>query len=163
MNQPPPDARAEIEAAIPHRPPFLFVDRIVECGEEELVAEWTPPADAAWFAGHYPGDPIVPGVILSEHVFQSAAVLVSRRLGGLEADDLVPVLTKIEEARFRRIVRPEETLTTRVKVVERVGPAWYMSGDVRCGGKNVLRIKYAMTNAPRASGGAAPAGGGGAG
>jgi 3-hydroxyacyl-[acyl-carrier-protein] dehydratase len=148
----------EIEAAIPHRPPFLFVDRIVESSEEELVAEWTPPADAEWFTGHYPGRPIVPGVLLSEHVFQTAAILVSRLLGGLDAGDLVPVLTKIEEARFRRVVRPGETLICRVKIGERVGAAWYMSGDVRCEGKSVLRIRYVMTNASVEALGEGPSG-----
>ena len=70
-------SRAEIEAAIPHREPFLFLDRIVERSVEGLVSSWRVPADASWFEGHYPGEPVTPGGIISEHVFQSAAVFVS--------------------------------------------------------------------------------------
>ncbi len=145
MSAPDSEARADVEAAIPHRDPFLFVDRIVEEDEDSLTAEWCVPADADWFRGHYPGQPILPGVLISEHVFQAAAVLVSHHLGGLDANGGVPVLSRIESARFRRMVEPGATLRTRVQVEERVGAAWFMSGYVRCDGKKVLQIRYALT------------------
>lgn len=62
--------------AIPHRPPFLFVDRIVEQGEARLVTERTFRADEAFFAGHYPGSPLTPGVLLCEACFQTGAILL---------------------------------------------------------------------------------------
>ena len=137
--------RAEIEAAIPHRAPFLFLDRVVDRGEDFLVGEWTVPAEADWFRGHYPGQPVTPGALLSEHVFQAAAVLISLALDGSSATDGVPVLTKIADARFRRMVLPGETLTTRVEVDERVGPAWYCSGATTRGGESVLRIRFVLS------------------
>ena len=138
-------SRAAIEAAIPHRPPFLFVDAVVEESDEGLVASWRVPPDAEWFKGHYPGQPVTPGALISEHVFQCAAVWISHQLQGFDAGDGVPVLTKIADARFRRMVLPGETLTTTVRLEEKVGPAWYMRGDVRCGDEKVLRISYVLT------------------
>jgi len=137
--------RAEIEAAIPHRAPFLFVDEIVERGDEGLVSAWRVPTDASWFAGHFPGEPVTPGVILSEHAFQSAAVFVSLELGGFSADDGVPVLTKIEGARFKRIVRPGETVSTTVRVTERLGPAWYFSAKTTCAGQTVANLRFVLS------------------
>lgn len=137
--------RAEIEAAIPHREPFLFLDRIVERSAEGLVSSWQVPQDASWFAGHFPDEPVTPGVILSEHVFQSAAVFVSLELGGFSEDDGVPVLTKIEGARFKRIVRPGDAIATTVRLTERLGPAWYFSGKITSAGETVANIRFVLS------------------
>ena len=137
----------QIKAAIPHRDPFLFLDRIVERTVEGLVSAWTVPEDAAWFRGHYPDEPVTPGVILSEHVFQSAAVFVSGELAGPRQADGVPVLTKIEGARYKRIVRPGETLSTTVRVMDRLGPAWYFTGTTTCAGETVLKIRFVLSAA----------------
>jgi 3-hydroxymyristoyl/3-hydroxydecanoyl-(acyl carrier protein) dehydratase len=150
--------RAAIEAAIPHRAPFLFLDAIVEHdpdasdgapgvsdAERWLLAEWTVPANGAWFAGHFPGQPVTPGVLLAEHAFQAAAVLISRALGGFSAADGVPVVTRIADARYRRRVAPGETLRTRVEVEERVGPAWYLRARVACGTASVATFRFVLT------------------
>ena len=137
--------RKEIEAAIPHRDPFLFVERVLDDGDEHFETTWKVPADADWFRGHYPGTPVMPGVLISEHVFQSGALFVSARMQGFKAADGIPVLAKIESARFRRIVRPGETLRTTVGVRERLGPAWYMEGECTCEGETVLRIRFVLT------------------
>ncbi len=151
--------RAAIEAAIPHRAPFLFVDRIVDRSEGGIQCEWRVPPDASWFEGHYPGMPVTPGVILSEHVFQCAALFVSHALGGFSEDDGVPVLTKIENARFKRMVAPGERLQTKVTLGERLGPAWYMRGKVLCDGATVLNIRFVLsaTDAMQRTGGEASA------
>ena len=137
--------REAIRDAIPHRDPFLFLDRVVDETETSLVAEWTVPADAPWFAGHYPGEPVMPGVLITEHALQAAAVLISLRLGGFDEKDGVPVLTKLSDARFRRVVRPGETLVTHVRVDERVGPAWYMRAQVSAGEDTVLKLGFVLS------------------
>ncbi|HKX46040.1 MAG TPA: hypothetical protein VJP77_05010, partial [Planctomycetota bacterium] len=97
-----PAGRAEIERAIPHRAPFLFVDTVDAADDAGLDATWTVPADADWFRGHYPGDPVLPGVLVCEHALQCGALLVSRALAGFSAEDGAPVVAKLELARFRR-------------------------------------------------------------
>ena len=145
-------SRAEIEATIPHREPFLFVDRVLEREADGLTSEWTVPADADWFRGHYPGRPVMPGVLLLEHVFQSAALFIAGRRD-LDVPhtpeealaDGVPVLTKIEGARFRRMVAPGECMRTAVNVREVLGPAHYMTGRVTCGGERVLEVRFVVS------------------
>jgi 3-hydroxyacyl-[acyl-carrier-protein] dehydratase len=137
--------RAAIEAAIPHREPFLLVDAIDAVTENAIEGRWRPRADAFWYRGHYPGEPVTPGVLLCEHALQIGAVLVSLHLSGFSADDGVPVLSRLAQARFRRIVRPEDEVTTRVDVVERVGPAWVMKAKLRTSGERVAELEFVLT------------------
>ncbi len=145
-------SRAEIEALIPHREPFLFVDRIVERDADRIATEWDVPVDLPAFRGHYPGQPVLPGVLISEFVFQSAACLfasgadarVASRTDARVASGTVPVLTRIEDARFRRVVRPGDRLRADVEVVERVGPARFCKAIVTCGVETVLRVRFTV-------------------
>lgn len=137
-------SRAAIEALIPHRDPFLFVDRIVERSADRIVAEWDVPPELPAFRGHYPGYPVLPGVLISEFAFQSAACLFASGGDPRVSSGAVPVLTKIEDARFRRVVRPGETLRAEVEVAERLGPARYCKAVVTCGGETVVRLRFTV-------------------
>ncbi len=137
-----------ILARIPHRPPFLWLDRVVEVGEEAIQAEKRVPDDLDVFRGHYPGYPLLPGVLLCEAVFQAGALLISHCLGaesGTKVDEpaAVPVLTRILGAKFKREVRPGDCLEIRAALVERLGPAWLMKGSVRVGGKVAVQVEFA--------------------
>ncbi|MHC4264218.1 MAG: 3-hydroxyacyl-ACP dehydratase FabZ family protein [Planctomycetota bacterium] len=140
-----PADRTAIEAAIPHRPPFLFVDEVTAVDDAAISTRWTIPADASWFEGHYPSQPVMPGVLLCEHALQSGALFVSRALAGFSDSDGVPVVTKLENARFRRIVQPGETVETTVKLVERMGPAWILRGTVRVDGKKAVDVQFVLS------------------
>jgi len=138
--------RTEIEAAIPHRAPFLFIDRILERHADGLAAEWRVPLEAEWFRGHYPGEPVLPGVLLCEHVFQCAALFVASFRGAPGPEDGIPVLTRIADARFRRIVRPGETLRSRVTLTEQVGPAFVFQGRSAVDGAPAVRLEFVLAS-----------------
>lgn len=140
--------RARIEELLPHRDPFLLVDRIVEEGPGWVLTEWDVPADLPVFRGHFPGDPVLPGVLISEHGFQSAALAIYAGADSKEEPG-TPVLTRIEDARFRRIVRPGETLRTRAEVVETLSNARFCKVKVTCAGETVTRLRCTLALAPR--------------
>ena len=75
-------APVSVEAAIPHRAPFLFVDRVARIDDDSIVTEWDVNADLPAFRGHYPGNPVLPGVLISEFTFQSAAILLGESRPG---------------------------------------------------------------------------------
>ncbi len=102
------------EDVIPHRDPFLFVDEIVECiPGEKVVATWTLTGDEAFFAGHFPGRPTLPGVLMCEAIAQTGAIalLTDERYEGK-----LPLFGGLDGARFRRQVGPGDTLTLEVEM-----------------------------------------------
>ena len=135
-----------IAERIPHRPPFLWLDRVVTLTATEVRAEKAVPEALDVFRGHYPDYPLLPGVLLCEAVFQAGAVLLSellRQEAGVEGTGSVPVLTRILGAKFKREVRPGDRLEVRAALVERLGPAWIMKGSVRVGGKVAVQVEFA--------------------
>lgn len=117
---------------IPHRPPFLFIDRVLICTAERVVAERTFHPDEPFFAGHFPGRAIVPGVLLLEGLAQTMAYGV--RLGKPGAEVL---LTGLEKTRFRHPVVPGDTVTFEVVPVRTLLGVTTAEGTVRLDGRRV--------------------------
>lgn len=136
----------DVQRAIPHRPPFLFVDTIVSIDQDKIVTERTWKEDEFFYAGHYPGNPITPGVLLSEAVFQTAAIYLVKRfeLQGVDIAGKTPVLSRIGEAKFKQIVRPGETTRIEVTFKETLSHFHFLRGVVRSNGKLVLTIDCAL-------------------
>lgn len=110
----------EIQDLLPHRAPFLFVDRIERSDDSGIVGYRTFPADEPFFAGHFPDYPVVPGVILVETLAQCGGAGVRQR--GVLGDRLF-FLASIGSVKFRRQVRPGETVRLDVenlRVTERM-------------------------------------------
>ncbi len=136
-------ARSEVEALLPHRDPFLLVDAIVERGTDWIETSWHVDEGMDVFRGHYPGNPVLPGVLISEHCFQSAALLV----GAGDAKGMaqtVPVLTRIEDARFRRMVRPGQTLRTKVQQTDALANASWFTASVTSEDGKVARLRFVL-------------------
>ena len=137
-------SKEEIYRAIPHRPPFLWVDRIIARTEETIETEKDIPEELDIFAGHYPDRPLMPGVLLCEAIFQSGALLLaSLNDSDGQSDNRVPVLTRISNAKFKREVKPGDTLEIKVKIKEQVGPAWFMKGSLKVAGKTAVKVDFA--------------------
>jgi 3-hydroxyacyl-[acyl-carrier-protein] dehydratase len=133
----------EILNAIPHRPPFLFVDRVVELGETKIKTKKEIRPDEPVFEGHYPGQPIMPGALICESIFQTGAVLLSKIMGGI--GEGVPVLTRINNAKFKNIVKPGSTLDIEAELVEKLSNAYYMKGKASVAGKTAVTVEFVVT------------------
>ena len=107
--------RDQIQELIPHRDPFLFVDRVLEWSEgERLVAETAFAEDAPFFRGHFPGDPVVPGVLLIEAAAQASCVLTM--LSSANRGRLF-LFAAVDRFRFSSPVRPGETIRIEVEIL----------------------------------------------
>jgi 3-hydroxyacyl-[acyl-carrier-protein] dehydratase len=130
-----------IEARIPHRPPMLLVDDIVRQDEQSIVCRKTFHDEEYFFQGHYPGFPLVPGVILCESAMQAGAILLS----SFCRTDSIPVATRLNDVKFKRIVRPGETVEIEVHLKERLIDAFFLHAKVTCEGKLAARLDFACT------------------
>jgi 3-hydroxyacyl-[acyl-carrier-protein] dehydratase len=127
----------DILAAIPQRPPFLFVDKIICKEGNSITTQRTLREDEYFFQGHFPGNPIMPGVLLCEACFQTGAIL----MGGYKQTGL-GVVTRIKDTKFKNFARPGDTLTIDITLDDKVDNAYYMSGTIYVGEKLILKIIF---------------------
>jgi 3-hydroxyacyl-[acyl-carrier-protein] dehydratase len=126
----------QIQALLPHRYPFLLIDRVLEIQrKKKIVALKNVTINEPFFAGHFPGTPIMPGVLLVEAMAQAGATLLLTEIGSSE-NQLV-VFTGIERARFRRPVIPGDQLRIEVNVLAWRRIAGRMEGTIFVGDKKV--------------------------
>ena len=136
-----------ILAAIPHRPPFLLVDEIAVREDRRIVCRKTFNEDEFWFQGHYPDFPITPGVLLCEASMQAGAILLSDRAE--REPDMFPVATRADDVRFKRMVRPGDTVEIEVTLDDELSGAYFLTGRVSVDGKLAVRLRFAFTMAAR--------------
>jgi 3-hydroxyacyl-[acyl-carrier-protein] dehydratase len=134
---------AAILAAIPHRDPFLLIDEIVSQDERKIHCRKTFSGEEFFYRGHYPHYPITPGVILCEAGMQAGAVLLSKLVE--PGTQRVPVATRADAVKFKRIVRPGETVDIEVELVERLSDAFFLKAKITCGGEVATRFEFACT------------------
>lgn len=138
-----PMSTQEIEAAIPHRPPMRLIDEIVSRDEKTLVCRKTFHAGEFFVQGHFPGQPIVPGVIQCECCLQAGAVLLNQIMDG--GEDSVPVATRMDNVKFKKIVRPGDTVEVQVTLKEQLSNAFFLTGKMTLGGKLAMRLDFAVS------------------
>jgi 3-hydroxyacyl-[acyl-carrier-protein] dehydratase len=116
---------------LPHRYPFLLVDRIVELEKGRVVTIKNVTFNEPYFTGHFPGNPVMPGVLIVEAMAQSGALLALSEVS--EESRGLFMLTGLENVRFRRPVIPGDQLRMEVKIIRFRRPLWRMQGQAHVG------------------------------
>ncbi len=141
----------QIEQKIPHRLPMRLLDEIVSNDGESIVCRKTFRDDDFFVQGHFPGYPIVPGVIQCECCLQAGAILLSEHTPAV--GEAVPVATRMDGVKFKRIVRPGDTVEIHATLNDRVSNAFFLTGKVLVDGKLATRLEFACSvTQPRESG-----------
>ncbi len=136
---------------LPHRPPFLFVDEVLDLVPGESArARWFVNPAAAFFAGHFPGNPILPGVIMVEALAQTGAIAALSEPG---AAGSLALFASIGKTRFRRVVRPGEELLLETRLTRRRGPLGAGEGTASVDGvvACTCEISFALVNGESAT------------
>ena len=129
----------EIRRILPHRYPFLLVDRIVEMEPERIVGIKNVTMNEPFFTGHFPDFPVMPGVLIVEAMAQAAGVLVLKHIENRESK--LVLLVAIENARFRKPVVPGDTLRMEMKVIKRKASVAKMAGVATVDGVVVAEVE----------------------
>jgi len=111
--------RQEVLEQLPQKPPFLFLDRILELSTEHIIAERRFTGEEDFYKGHFPGDPVTPGVILTEAMAQAGLVALGIHLLNVEGQDKDKIRTLFTDCavEFNKIVRPGELVTIRAEKI----------------------------------------------
>ncbi len=131
----------QIKEFIPHRDPFLWLNEVIDIGDTHIHARTTVTEELDVFRGHYPNFPVLPGVLQCEAAFQAGAVLIAQKIETNTEE--IPVVTRLNNVQFRKLVRPGETLDIEVELTEQLANAFFMKGKVSVAGKVTVRLEFA--------------------
>ena len=136
-----------IQKLLPHRYPFLLIDRVIEFEHgKRVVAYKNLTINETFFQGHFPKQPVMPGVLVIEALAQAGGVLYQLSKGA-EVDDKVFYLVKVENARFSRMIVPGDRMVLEVSIKRRIrNMAWYC-GTASVDGKEAARAEFLCAEA----------------
>jgi 3-hydroxyacyl-[acyl-carrier-protein] dehydratase len=146
------DIRA-IEGILPHRYPFLLVDRVDEIGADKLIARKLVSRNEPHFNGHFPGHPVMPGVLIIEALAQAGALLAAQTVG-FDPEKQVIYFMAIDKARFRKPVVPGDLLMLEVTPLRKGGAIWKLHGEAKVDGVVVAEAELLASIQPRDAGAA---------
>ncbi|MCF6200861.1 MAG: 3-hydroxyacyl-ACP dehydratase FabZ [Hydrogenimonas sp.] len=122
----------QIQKILPHRYPFLLVDRVTECQEGKSIEAYKNVSiSEPVFEGHFPGHPIYPGVMIIEGMAQAGGILAFESMdeeGKSGTEDKVVYFMSIDKCKFRNPVRPGDRLVYKLSVIKQKGPIWVLDG-----------------------------------
>lgn len=141
-----PGQQLDVEAILrilPHRPPFLLVDRVVSWSPNgKLTAIKAVTMNEPFFVGHFPGHPVMPGVLILEALAQACALLAILSLPPEDVKRKVTYLMGIDGARFRKPVVPGDRLELVVEIARQKGPVWKINGKAQVDGQVVAEAEF---------------------
>lgn len=127
----------KIQEILPHRYPFLMIDRVSEFEDnQKVVATKCVTMNEPYFSGHFPGRPVMPGVMILEAMAQAGAILAIRSSDGVIPGKII-FFTGATNVRFKRQVTPGDVLRIEMRSVKKRRPLWIMEGEVTVNGKVV--------------------------
>lgn len=135
-----------IKDLIPQREPFLFVDEVLDFsdgdGNTKIKTTLKLTGEEDFFKGHFPGNPIMPGVLLQEALFQSGAALMALKSN----ESGLGVVTRVQNAKFRQMAKPGDVLEMEVELVESLSNAHFMKGVTKINSKTILSVEFAVAS-----------------
>ncbi len=138
----------EIFKRIPHRYPFLLVDRILEIeGDRRIVGIKNVTLNEGFFQGHFPNRPVMPGVLICEALAQVGAILAYTSRGGTDGKKVF-MLTGLDQVKFKRPVEPGDQLRLELTSVKRRGSFWKMQGTATVEGNVVAQAEISAMEVP---------------
>jgi beta-hydroxyacyl-ACP dehydratase FabZ len=132
---------AAIQAVLPHRYPFLLVDRVDSLTEDKIVARKMVSVNEPFFQGHFPGNPIMPGVLIVEALAQAGVLLAAPAVGFDPARQAIYFMT-IDKVKFRKPVVPGDILVLEVVPLRKGGAVWKMRGEAKVGDTVVAEAEF---------------------
>ena len=139
----------EIMAILPHRYPFLMVDKVLEVEQgKRIVAIKNVTMNEPFFQGHFPGHPVMPGVLIIEAMAQVAAIMAYLAMGS-DGEDRVSYFMAIDNARFRKPVKPGDTLRIEIDTIFHKRGIWSVAGKTYVGDTLVTEAELKATLASK--------------
>ena len=143
----------EIQAVLPHRYPFLMIDAVDELDNDKIIARKMVSVNEPFFQGHFPGHPVMPGVLIVEAIAQAGALFAAGP-SGYDPKRQVIYFMSMDGVKFRRPVVPGDVLTIQVTPLRRGGLIWKMRGEVKVGDVMVCEAEFlaSIQNRPDVTG-----------
>ncbi|MEO0102676.1 MAG: 3-hydroxyacyl-ACP dehydratase FabZ [candidate division WOR-3 bacterium] len=120
-----------IKEILPHRYPFLFVDRVVEEKENGIIAIKSVTINEPFFVGHFPDFPLMPGVLLCEALAQTAGIFLLKDIPKEERKNRVPLFLGLDKVRFKKMVRPGDTLKIKCELIQKRENIFRFQGEIK--------------------------------
>lgn len=132
----------EVMAHLPHRYPFLLVDRVLECEPgKSIVALKNVTINEPFFQGHFPHHPVMPGVLIMEALAQAAGILSFKTMGSMPDENSVFYFVGIDNARFKKPVSAGDQLYLHVEILRNMRGIWKYKAEAKVGGEIVAEAE----------------------
>lgn len=131
----------EIKTILPHREPMLLVEEAATTGPDTAIGKYTVKGDEFFLQGHFPGNPVVPGVILCEMMAQACCVLLASEPG---AEGSTPYFTSLDKVKFRKPVKPGDTFESHCRILRKKGPFVFAEAEGKVAGQLMTSCQFSF-------------------